>query len=563
MPSALLRHVRPRWLILATASLILSQLVGLATPYLIKLAIDEGISRADADLLWTLGAAGLILYTLGAITRFGGQWYATLAGEDFWEGARDEVFQHVQTLSLATLATQRTGELVSRIYSDTFHIKQLATSVLPAITSLLVGVGGTAAILIWLDPRLALMAAIPLPVGWLMLHIFRRRVRPMSRARLETMAALHSSLHEGLAGIADIQALGAREIFARRVQDAGRALKDAELALASHRARLGPAVDLALSLVLLATLVIGGQYVIEGSLSVGTLVVFYFYVGRCLGPLRGVPGILYGWHGARAAAERIDTLLAMQPRQPHTPSQHRPPAGPLHVRVESLAFAYPASSTASPCRSPGVIDGLSLEIAPSEAVAILGPSGAGKSTTGRLLLNLFDPDEGRVILQGLDAREWPLAELRRRVGYVGQEIFLFDGSLRDNLFIAMSPEERRQAEPHLHAILKLAGLQDFVQAHPEGLDAPMGERGARLSGGQKKRVALARALLRDPDLVIIDQMATDLEESLNARIFSALRQKKLTLIYLGHRVPAGLNPEHVFWMEGGCLHPGPPDLHQP
>lgn len=563
MPSALLRHVRPRWLILATASLIFSQLVGLATPYLIKLAIDEGISRADADLLWTLGAAGLILYTLGAITRFGGQWYVTLAGEDFWEGARDEVFQHVQTLSLATLATQRTGELVSRIYSDTFHIKQLATSVLPAITSLLVGVGGTAAILIWLDPRLALMAAIPLPVGWLMLHIFRRRVRPMSRARLETMAALHSSLHEGLAGIADIQALGAREIFARRVQDAGRALKEAELALASHRARLGPAVDLALSLVLLATLVIGGQYVIEGSLSVGTLVVFYFYVGRCLGPLRGVPGILYGWHGARAAAERIDTLLAMQPRQPHTPSQHRPPAGPLRVRVESLAFAYPAPSTASPLRSPGVIDGLSLEIAPSEAVAILGPSGAGKSTTGRLLLNLFDPDEGRVILQGLDAREWPLAELRRRVGYVGQEIFLFDGSLRDNLFIAMSPEERRQAEPHLHAILKLAGLQNFVQAHPEGLDAPMGERGARLSGGQKKRVALARALLRDPDLVIIDQMATDLEESLNARIFSALRQKKLTLIYLGHRVPAGLNPEHVFWMEGGCLHPGPPDLHQP
>ncbi|RDV38087.1 ABC transporter ATP-binding protein [Bradymonadaceae bacterium TMQ3] len=563
MPSALLRHVRPRWLILATASLIFSQLIGLATPYLLKLAIDEGISRADSDLLWGLGIAGLILYSLGAIARFGGQWYATLAGEDIWESARDEVFQHVQQLSLATLATQRTGELVSRIYSDTFHIKQLATSVLPALTSLLVGVGGTAAILIWLDPRLALLAAIPLPVGWLLLHIFRRRVRPMSRARLETMAALHSSLHEGLAGIADIQALGAREIFARRVRDAGRSLKAAELALASHRARLGPAVDLALSLVLLATLVIGGQYVIEGSLSVGTLVVFYFYVGRCLGPLRGVPGILYGWHGARAAAERIDALLAVAPRPPAAPSELRPPPGPLRVRVESLSFAYPPSNTFTSATARGVIDGLTLELAPSEAVAILGPSGAGKSTTGRLLLNLFDPEEGRVILQGLDARDWPLSELRRRVGYVGQEIFLFDGSLRDNLFIAMSPEERQQAEPDLDAILKLAGLHDFVHDNPEGLDAPMGERGARLSGGQKKRVALARALLRNPDLVIIDQMATDLEESLNARIFSALRLRKLTLIYLGHRVPAGLDPEHVFWMEGGCLHPGPPDRHQP
>ncbi|RAL25052.1 hypothetical protein DL240_02230 [Lujinxingia litoralis] len=562
MPSALLRYFQPRRLVLAAAALVVAQLIGLATPYLIKLAIDEGIAGRDADLLWVIGLGGLVLYVLGALTRYAGQWLATRAAEDCWQRARDDVFGHVQSLSLSYLARQRTGDLVNRIYGDTYQIKQLAISALPALISLLVGVGGTGIIIWWLDPRLAFLAALPLPLGWLLLATFRNRVRPMSRLRLERLSALHSALHEGLGGIADIQALGAGKVFATRVRHAGTALKDAELELAHHRARLGPAVDLALSLVLLATLVIGGQFVINDTLSVGTLVVFYFYISRCLGPLRGVPGILYSWHGARAAAERVDALLAVDERV-HPPEKARLPApGAIGVEVEDLAFGYgtpPASGDEAPGQAPQVLEALSLSVAPGEAAAILGPSGAGKSTTGRLLLNLFEPRSGRVSLQGIDARQWPSKELRRRVGYVGQEIFLFDGSLHDNLLIGLSAAERDVAGAHLGDVLEVSGLAEMVASHPEGLELSVGERGAQLSGGQKKRVALARALLRHPDLVIIDQMATDLEESLNARIFQALRARGLTLIYLGHRVPAGLNPEHVFWMEGGRLSPGHPD----
>ncbi len=544
------RPVKPfedrRLLIWAGALMAAAQLLGLVAPYLVKIAIDDGIAAGEASVLLWVGVAGVAIYGLMALSKFGGTWFATRAGEEEWERYRNRLFQHVQNLPLQRLKDQRVGDLAARIYGDTYQLKQLATSVMPAALSLVIGVGGAVVILLVLAPQLVLLAVLPIPLAFLVIRWFRKYVRPLSKQRMERYGRLHSHLHEALSGAEDARALNAQQELASRVEAAGAEMKAADLRLAWHRSRLGPAADFGISLMLLGTLVAGGMLAIQGTLTVGTVVVFYFYVGRCLGPMRSIPGMVYGWHSARAAQERIGELLAMETEAPVSDDAEEAPPGPLSVEARALRFQYESGTAA--------LDGLELSIPAGGRVAILGPSGVGKSTTARHLLRLLPADAGDLLLQGIPVIRWRTADLRRRVGYVGQEVFLFDGTLAQNLTLGLDEDP---PEDDLLAACETAQLGDLLETRG-GLEFPVGESGGRLSGGQRKRVALARALLRGPDLLIIDQMATDLEEGLNERIFEALRLRGLTLVYFGHRVPAGLQPEAVYWMERGQLSPYEP-----
>ncbi len=528
-----------RLLLVAAGLLALNQLLALAAPYLVKVAIDDGIAAGQSDVLWVVGIVGVLIYGGAALTKFGGSWLSTKAGEEAWESLRNRLFGHVQSLPLSEIRSRRVGGLVARVYSDTYQLKQLATSVLPAGINLLVGVGGAAVILLVLAPQLTLLALIPIPIGWMVLRWFRKYVRPLSKARMERHGALHSALHEGIAGVEDVKALRAEETIAERVFSSGRDLKETDLELAWHRIRLGPAADFGISLILLGTLVAGGHLAIQGTLSVGTVVVFYFYVGRCLGPIRGIPGMVYSWHSARAAMDRMQELLSITSQISDPQVAVEAAAGPLSVDFEGVEFSYGENRA---------LDGFTLSAESGSRTAILGPSGVGKSTTARLLLRLMDGDAGTLRLQDVEIRDWSVDALRRRIGYVGQEAFLFDGTLRSNLVLGC---KEAPSDQEIDKAIKAAGLEEVVGSGRGGLEMEVGERGGKLSGGQKKRVALARAMLRRPDLLIIDQMATDLEEAMNERIFRMLRAEGMTLVYFGHRVPAGLDPDEVYWMEAG------------
>ena len=467
---------------------------------------------------------------------------STKAGEIAWHSLRNKVFDHVQGLSLQELRRRRVGGLTSRINSDTYRIKQLAGSVLPSLISLIIGVGGTAIILLVLAPQLVLLALIPLPIGYFVLRWFRKYVRPMSKKKMEHHASLHSALHEALAGAEDVKALRAEGEMAERVDEAGQSLRDAELNLAWHRTRLGPMADFGVSLVLLGTLVAGGYLAIAEVLTVGTVVVFYFYVSRALGPIRKIPGLVYSWHSAQAAVERLDELLKIDDAIEPPDDVEEADDGPIAVHFQGVDFAYDDSGDSV------ALDAFELSVEPGGRVAILGPSGVGKTTTARLMLRLMDGETGELHLQGVPIQNWSLVLLRQRVGYVGQEVFLFDGPLRDNLTLGCDDEP---SDERIEQAIDDAGLRNVVDDGRGGLAMEVGENGKRLSGGQKKRVALARALLHQPDLLIVDQMATDLEERLNAQIFERVKELGMTLIYFGHRVPAGLEPGEVYWMERG------------
>ena len=528
----------------AAVLMVANQLLGLAAPYLVKVAIDDGIGAGDMELLWMVGLAGLFIYAAIALTSYGGNWLAVKAGEEIWEELRNQVFAHVQDLPLKELKGRQVGELVAWVYGDTYQIKQVVTAAMPSAINLVVSVGGAGVILLILAPQLVFLALLPIPIGIVVLRWHRKFVRPLSRERMDRYGKFYSILHEGIAGAEDVRVLGAESEIASQVRERGRELKEVDLSLARYRAWMAPGADFGISLVLLGTLVAGGHLAITGTLSVGVVVVFYFYVSRCLGPIRGIPSMVFAWHSAQAARERIDELLAMQNEviEPETPRAALP--GPLEVEFRELSFSYGPGGEA--------LDGFGLDVSPGASIAILGPSGVGKSTTARLLMRLMDGTSGQLRLGGENLREWSLGELRRRIGYVGQEVFLFGGTLRANLVLGLKedPEQERIQE-----VLETAGLKDLVEKDRGGLEMEIGPRGANLSGGQKKRVALARALLRSPDLLIVDQMATDLEESLNERIFRRLRHEGMTLLYFGHRVPAGLDPSEVYWMERGQVRP--------
>ncbi len=548
----------PYMLHLAVASAL-----GLVTPYLLKLVVDDVIGAGRVEWLWPVVGVGVAAFGLKAWTRYRGKWGAQKVAQQAWFRMRNRVFEHLQGLSLGYHASADVGDHVSRVQYDTYALKNLWEAVVPSALQFLVGIGGTAVILLALAPRLTLLAFVALPLAVLVGWIFRDRVYPLSRAIAEYRGDVYSSVYDGLANVEDVKTYGGEEEFERRVREAGGDLREAELELAHHRARLFPLVNFGIALVLLGTLGVGGQMVLEGAMSVGTLVAFYFYVSRSLGPMRRAPSIVFGWYRAKAARDRIDELLDLE-IVVDEPADPRPvPEGVPAVAFRDVEFAY---ETPEPVRREGpgeggeardgdrerttALDGVSFELAPGGRAAILGPSGSGKSTTGKLVARLFDPQAGRVEAGGKDLRRFDLEAWRAKIGYVGQEVGLIRGTIEQNIVFGM----REVGEVDLERALRAAAVDEILEAREAGLATEVGERGAKLSGGQRKRIALARALVRRPDVLVVDQFAADLEQRLCREIFEAIRSEyALSVLYLGHRVPAGLEPDVEYWMERGEL----------
>jgi ABC-type multidrug transport system fused ATPase/permease subunit len=223
------------------------------------------------------------------------------------------------------------------------------------------------------------------------------------------------------------------------------------------------------------------------------------------------------------------------------------PTGDLTVAFDDVHFSYRDRETGERFEA---VRGIGFELGPSDRVVILGPSGSGKSTTGKLIPRLFDPDRGEVTANGVSLKRLDLEAWRGRVGYIGQEVSLFHGTIRDNIVFGV--DEPNEAE--LERAVRVAAVDEIAEEKADGLDALVGEKGGKLSGGQRKRVAMARALLRDPDILVVDQFAADIEQRLCRRVFEAIADEyDVSLLYVGHRVPAGLGCDRVYWMEHGGL----------
>ncbi len=541
--SLVLPFLRPRAGRLALVFLLtaVAGLAGLAYPLGAKFLVDGALASRNERLLiiTAVALAGLVLacFALGSFSRY----LYTKVSSRILMDMRVSLFRHLQSLSPRFYANTKTGEIVSRLSSDVAEIQSVGTDALFSLILSLLTLTGTLGALVYLDWKLFLVCTFFLPASTYFLARSRKRVAARARQVRENNAELSSTLFESLLGMKWIQSVRAEETEARKLEDKNEKYIASVLRYQLAAAWTGapPAALLAAST--LALLLFGGHRVITGELSLGSLIAFAAYQARALGPLQNIVGLYLNVQRARVSLSRVLEFLAIQPE-----IRERPGAmvlRSLHGKLElrDVSFSYQPGSPVLNC--------VSLLVPAGRRVGIVGPSGAGKSTLVDLLLRFYDPQEGTVRLDGCDLRELQIDSLRRSIALVGAEPFLFHASIEENLRYARP--EATSAE--IRDALRVADLEEFVDSLPEGLKTLAGERGVKLSTGQRQRLAMARAVLRDARIWIFDEATGALDVLSESRIWSSLEQWLVgrTTLIISHRLSSVRHAEEIVVLDRG------------
>ncbi|HWP35543.1 MAG TPA: ABC transporter ATP-binding protein, partial [Thermodesulfobacteriota bacterium] len=478
------------------------------------------------SLLAAAVVAALLLEVAGAGLRLAETYLSIDTGQRMVNDLRADLYTHLQRLSLAFHTRQRVGDLIHRVLADTFAVQSLVMNgFVPALSAATL-LAGMAAVMVRVHAGLALLALGFVPLLALAVALIGARIKGAATRAREEEGDIYAFTQEALALIPVIQAFTREDDSIRRFVRASRSSLQAFLRLYTVQTLFGETVTLLLGAGAAALLYVGARQVLEGTLTVGTLLVFLAYLRSLYTPVNSLVGSFGVVRAAEASAERVFALLATPP-----PVAERPGARPLppvrgRVAFEAVSFAY----------EPGrpVLQEVSFVCEPGETLAIVGPTGVGKTTIAALILRFVDPTAGRVTIDGYDLRDVQLRTLRSQISLVLQEPLLFSGTVRDNIAIGRPGatdeeivEAARQARAH-----------DFIVRLPQGYDTPLGERGVRLSGGERQRLSLARAFLKEAPILVLDEPTSALDaetEALVVERLAALAAGRTTII-IAHRL---------------------------
>jgi ATP-binding cassette, subfamily B, bacterial len=505
---------------------ILSSLLGLSYPMGAKFLVDNALAARNERLLIILALALAMLvvlgFLLGAVTRY----VYTGVSARILMGMRVFLFRHLQTLSPRFYAGTKTGEIVSRLSSDVAEIQSLSTDALFSLALSVLTLVGTIGLLLYLDWRLFLLCTFFLPLGTRFLVRYRQRIAAQARRVRESNAELSSTLLESLQGMKWIKTVGAEQTEAAKLTEKNEQYIASLLRyqVVSAYANALPSSFLSLSALLL--LLYGGHRVIAGQMSLGSLVAFAAYQGRVLSPMQNIIGLYLSLQRARVSLDRVLEFLNLQPevREKTDAIRLSPSRGEIELR--DVCFAYHAGQP--------VLQHINLRVSSGSQVAIVGPSGAGKSTLVDLLLRFYDPQQGAVLLDGHDIRNLQVSSLRESMAVISAEPFLFHASIEENIRYA-----NWQATPEqVWSAVRMADLEEFVLSLPEGINSVVGERGLKLSTGQRQRLAIARAALRNAQIWIFDEATGSLDLLTESRIWVSLEEwlAERTTLIISHRL---------------------------
>lgn len=502
-----------------------STLLGLVQPYIAKLLIDEALLSRSVRALWFVAGGMVVAAALGfAMSILASYRYTAVSAEVLFD-MRLAVYRHLQRLSPRFYARTKLGEIVSRINNDVAEVQRVAADTVLALISNLLFLIGSAAIMIWLNGRLFLLSIALVPPAILALRRYQRRLMGQVREVRERSAEIGSFLIETLMGARLVATASAEEREVGRFRGHNRGFIDAllRMQLTSYLAGAMPGTILALSTA--AVFVYGGLQVIDRRMTIGGLVAFMAYHMRLLGPVQSLFGMYASLATARVSLRRVFELL-------DTPVEveDAPDAEPLAQVAGEIVFDR---VTFRHDRENLVLDEVSFRIPAGATCAIVGPSGAGKSSIADLMLRFYDPESGAVRLDGRDLRRARLADLRRAVALVDQTPFLMNATVAENLAYAVPGAIREQ----IIAAARAAAIHDFIERLPAGYDTRLGERGLALSAGERQRLAIARALLLRPAVLVLDEPTAALDPA-NERMLAATLREALpdsTLILITHR----------------------------
>ncbi|HLR94248.1 MAG TPA: ABC transporter ATP-binding protein [Jiangellaceae bacterium] len=545
---------------------VLSALSAVAVPLLLKYVIDSGVVPGDRGVV-VLGAVVVaVLAVLDAGFGLAGRWASAVVGEGLILDLRRQVYDHVQRQPVAFFTRTQTGSLVSRLNSDVIGAQQAFTTTLSQVVSNAVTLVIAVVAMVALSWQITLIVLVLLPVFILPARFIGRRLAEISRESMQLDAAMSQTMTErfNVAGALLVKIFGRydeeTEEFtarARRVRDIG-----VKQALYARYFFLG------LTLVTsLATAVVygwGGLMAVDGTLQVGTLVALAALLGRLYGPLTAMSNVQVDVMTALVSFDRVFEVLDLAPTVADHPGARALPAGdePLSVELDDVSFAYPRpeevslaslEDTARPQTQPGgtVLHDVTFRAEPGETVALVGPSGAGKSTITHLIARLYDPTAGTVRVGGRPLQSVTLESLHAAVGVVSQDAHLFHDTIRANLRFA-APEA---SDTDLRRALAAARIDTLIDSLPEGLDTLVGDRGYRLSGGEKQRLAIARLLLKAPRVVVLDEATAHLDSENELAVQRALNAalQGRTAIVIAHRLSTVRDADQILVIDDGRI----------
>ncbi len=530
----------------ALVSLVVAAVTSLALPVAVRRMIDHGFDQVDRGLIDSYFVAIMIMALLLAAASALRYYFVISIGERIVSDMRREVFDHVTRLSPSFFDVNQSGEIVSRLTADTTQIKSAVGATASVALRNLILCLGAVIMMIVTSPKLSSIVLIAIPIIVLPLVSFGRSVRKRSRAAQDTLAQASAYANETIAANRTIQAYNGEAAASQRygaaVEDAYRA---ARAAIKSRSLLTGFAIAMVFGSIV-AVLWVGAQNVLAGTMSPGTLGQFLLYsviAGSSLGSLSEVWGEL---SQAAGAADRLGELLAeVSPIAP--PANPLPLPEPPQGRVEfsDVHFFYPSR----PGRS--ALHGLSFSVKPGETVAIVGASGAGKSTVFSLLLRFYDPQKGRVAIDGVDARDVLPDALRERIAIVPQDTTIFAASIHDNIAFGRPDASRDE----VRAAAVAAQADEFITRLEKGYDTQVGERGVTLSGGQRQRIAIARAILKNAPILLLDEATSALDaesETLVQKALEGLMEGRTTLV-IAHRLATVLKADRILVLDQGRI----------
>jgi len=515
-------------MIVSFVAVVLAAGLGLVFPRimggLVDSALGEGSSTATLDRIALLL---LVVFAVQGVFNYLRVYGLAVVGEGVVADLRRSVYAHIVRLPIPYFDVRRTGEITSRLTSDAAVIQATVSTALAQALSQGITLVGGIILMIVLSPLLSLTVLAFLPIVIIGAAVFGRRLNRISTTFQDQLAEANAFADEAIQSIRVVKWFTAEGETAERYDGAIRATYATALRRARVRALFVPFVTFVGFGTLALVLWVGGRLVLSGDLTPGQLVSFLLYTLVVAGAIGAFTGLYSQLQEALGASRRIFEILGEGPEVPRTAEPVHPMTRPGSVEFAAVSFGYPG-------RELEVIEGVDLLVEPGAVVALVGPSGSGKSTLTQLVARFYDPTAGAVLIDGIDARDQDLDELRAQMAAVPQEVQLFSGSIAENLRVA----KPGATDAELVAAATAANAHDFVASFPDAYDTVVGERGVQLSGGQRQRVAIARALLADPRILILDEATSSLDAESEALVQGALERlmKGRTTIVIAHRL---------------------------
>ncbi len=549
----MLNFARPWWgnLAVTVLSLIAASLLNLVTPEAVR-RLTASLGSPDTlsvRILLTYAAILLGAYLVRVLFRFLAMWQAHIAAWNFVANLTRVCYDKLQSLSLRFYADKQTGQIMSRMINDTRQLEVLIAHSIPDLASNVLVIIGVTVMIFTINWKLALFTMIPVPIIVWLSRLFVTKVAPLFKINQQVLAELNGYTQDNLSGMKEIQAFGREESESLKFRDYCKKYAYVNIRANFYAAMYHPSVEFMTSVGTVIVMAVGGVYAMRGAMTTADIVGFFMYLSLFYSPLSTVARLAEDIHVAAACAERVCELLDTESEIKEDPDAVEIPAGSGEVAFENVSFGYTDGKK--------VLDDVSFRAAPGEMVALVGATGVGKTTIVSLLERFYQPGSGRVTLNGQDIRHATIKSLRANLSMVPQDVFLFNGSVYDNIAYGVDspkPEEVYEAA-------RIACADEFIRQMPEGYETMIGERGVRLSGGQKQRLAIARAVLRNTPVLILDEATSAVDNETEARIQEAIEnlhrgrpgERKQTLIVVAHRLTTIMKADRILVFKDGKI----------